>query len=70
MKPADLPIIKQVLESGAEDRVYDSLVLTGPVIIAVILLVGRSVVTIGLALLYVTVFVSYLAYRGIDRQGT
>lgn len=66
MNPAELPVIKQVLESGADDRVYDSLVLAGPVIITVILLVGRSVITIGLALLYIALFVSYLSYQGLN----
>jgi hypothetical protein len=60
----DLPIVKQVLESGADDRVYDSLVLAGPIVIAVILVAGRTVVTTGVALLYIACFVSYLLYRG------
>ncbi len=29
MNVTDLPIIRQVVESGADDRVYDALVLLG-----------------------------------------
>jgi len=66
----DIPVVKQVFESGADDRVYDSLVLAGPILIAVILLVGRSLITLGLALSYVALFVFYLAYKGIiDADG-
>lgn len=67
MNVTDLPIIRQVVESGADDRVYDALVLAGPLLIVGILLAGRNVVTAGLAGLYVALFVSYLAYRGVTR---
>jgi hypothetical protein len=65
MNVTDLPIIRQVVESGADDRVYDALVLVGPLVVVGILLLGRNAATVGLAALYVTLFVSYLAYRGV-----
>lgn len=64
MKLVELPVVKQVLETGADDRVYDSLVLAGPIVIAIILIGGRSVLTVGLSLLYVGVFAAYLLYNG------
>ncbi|MFB6229037.1 MAG: hypothetical protein ABEH88_10850 [Halobacteriales archaeon] len=46
---------------------YDSLVLGGPPVVVAILAAGRNAATIGLAVLYVGLFVSYLAYRGVGR---
>ncbi|QCS42438.1 hypothetical protein [Natrinema versiforme] len=65
MRINELPIVGELLESGAEDRIFDSLLLVGPLLILVIALVGRSVVTTGLAAAYVVFFVAYVLYRGI-----
>jgi hypothetical protein len=62
---SDLPVVRQVLDSGARDRVYDSLVLAGLPVIVVIVVAGRSALTTGLAALYLALFVSYLAYQGV-----
>jgi hypothetical protein len=67
MNATDLPIVRQVIDSGADDRVYDSLVLGGPLVVVAVLVAGRNTATIGLAVLYVGLFVSYLAYRGVGR---
>ncbi|MGQ3413303.1 hypothetical protein ACT4ML_13690 [Natrinema sp. LN54] len=65
MRINELPIVGELLESGAEDRIFDSLLLVGPLLILVIALVGRSVLTTGLAAAYVVFFVAYVLYRGI-----
>ncbi|MFC7156238.1 hypothetical protein ACFQPA_12375 [Halomarina halobia] len=67
----NFPVIKQVFESGADDRMYDSLVITGPVVVLIVAVVGRAVFTVGLAVLYLITFVSYLLYRAVyDRHVT
>ncbi|SEP95173.1 hypothetical protein [Natrinema salaciae] len=65
MKIGDIPVVGELLESGAEDRVFDSLLLVGPLLILFIAVVGRSVLTTGLAVTYVVFFVVYVLYRGI-----
>ncbi|WP_222918637.1 hypothetical protein [Natrinema sp. SYSU A 869] len=65
MRPSELPLVGQVFESGAEDRVFDSLLLVGPVIILLIVAVGRSLLTTSIAVGYVLFFVAYVLYRGV-----
>ncbi|RZH66644.1 hypothetical protein [Natrinema altunense] len=66
MKLSDLPIVEEVFESGANDRVFDSLLLIGPVLIVGIAIAGRSWLTIGIAIAYVLFFVAYVVYRGLS----
>jgi hypothetical protein len=65
MSWTDLPVVSAVSDAGAEDRVFDSLLLLGPLVIAVIAVLGRSVVTEVLAGVYIAVFVAYVAYHAI-----
>jgi len=67
MSLRDLPIVCTVYESGADDHVFDGLLLVGPFVVLSIAVLGRSVVTELLALAYVSVFVGYVLYRGFDR---
>ncbi|QSG11275.1 putative membrane protein [Halapricum desulfuricans] len=62
-----IPLIGQVLESGADDRVLDGLLLSGPIVIALIVLLGRNLLTEGIAVTYLLVFVGYVAYLGLQR---
>lgn len=64
MKPSDLPVVSVVFEAGAEDRVFDSLLLVGPLVIVLVAVLGRSLLTTGLAMGYIAVFVTYVLYRG------
>lgn len=66
MRLRDLPIISYVFEAGADDRVFDSLLLLGPFVIGVIVVHNRSLFTEALAIAYITVFVTYTLYRGIQ----
>ncbi|MDS0474960.1 hypothetical protein [Natrinema sp. 1APR25-10V2] len=65
MNLSDVPIVGDLLEAGAEDRVFDSLLLVGPLLIAVIAVVGRSPLTTAIASAYLLFFVSYVLYRGV-----
>ncbi|WP_323676276.1 hypothetical protein [Halorubellus sp. PRR65] len=66
MRPSKLPVIESVFEAGADDRVFDSLLLLGPLVIVLVVVLGRSVVTEVLALGYIAVFVTYALYRGLQ----
>ena len=69
MNLSDVPIVGDLLEAGAEDRVFDSLLLVGPLLIALVAVVGRSPLTIAIAAAYLLFFVAYVAYRGVrDRS--
>jgi len=60
----DVPVVGDLLEAGAEDRVFDVLLLGGPLLILVIAIVGRSPLTSGGAIIYLLSFSSYILYRG------
>jgi len=65
MKLDRIPLIGQVINSGADDRVFDALLLAGPLVVVVLALVGRNLVTEGLAAAYLAVFVGYVLYIGL-----
>lgn len=67
----DLPVLEQVSEWGADDTVFDALLLLGPVIIVGIRLVGlstghpRTILTEGIVLAYIAVLLGYILHRAI-----
>ena len=65
MMPRDLPVVSYVFEAGADDRIFDSLLLIGPLVIGLIVLLGRSFVTEAVAVVYIAVFVGYTLYRAV-----
>lgn len=65
MNIVDIPIVGDLLEAGAEDWVFDSLLLVGPLLIALIAVIGRSPITTGIAAAYLLFFVVYVLYRGV-----
>jgi hypothetical protein len=65
MMPRDLPVVSAVVEAGADDRIFDLLLLIGPLVIGLIVLLGRSFVTEAVAVVYIAVFVGYTLYRAI-----
>ena len=67
MKFGELPIVSYVYEAGADNRVFDSLLLLGPLVIGLVVILGRSLVTEILAVVYISVFVIYTMYQGIQR---
>ena len=60
MKISRLPFVSQVVESGADDRVFDGLLLAGPFIILIIAVAGRSLFTHLLAASYIAVFAVHI----------
>jgi uncharacterized membrane protein YraQ (UPF0718 family) len=36
MTPTDIPVLRQVLEAGSDDHVYDAFMICGPVLIALV----------------------------------
>lgn len=64
MNIGDLPVVSNVFEAGADDRVFDSLLLIGPLVIGLVIVLGRSLVTEALAVTYIGAFVAYVLYRG------
>lgn len=64
MKLGDLPVISTVFEAGADNRIFDSLLLLGPFVIILIIVLNRSLVTEALVVAYLGVFVTYVLYRG------
>ena len=70
MRLRDLPVVSNVVEAGADDRVFDSLLFAGPFIIGVIALLGRSLFTEGVAVAYLAAFVTYTLYRGVQEHLT
>jgi hypothetical protein len=66
MKSRDIPVVSAVFEAGADDRVFDSLLLTGPLVIGLIVVLGRSFVTEAVAIAYIAVFVGYALYQAVQ----
>jgi len=66
MRSRDIPVVSAVAEAGADDRIFDSLLLVGPLVIGMIVVLGRSPVTEAVAIAYIAAFVVYTLYRGVQ----
>ena len=66
MNVDDLPILGRVHQWGAEETVYDALLLCGPLVVLVIAVLGRTPVTVGLTGLYLASFVGYALSRAVS----
>ncbi len=64
MKLGELPFISYVFEAGADNRIFDSLLLFGPLVIGLVVILGRSFITESIAVAYIAVFVAYVLYQG------
>jgi len=63
--PSELPVVSAVFEAGADDRLFDSLLLLGPLVIGMAAVGGRSVLVEAIAIAYIGVFLGYTLYRGV-----
>ncbi len=63
MSIPEIPFVHQIRDWGPDDRIFDTLLLVGPLVIAVFVLVGRTSVTMGLAATYLVAFVTYVLYK-------
>lgn len=66
MRLREIPVIAHVIDAGADDRVFDALLLLGPVLIALIALVGRTTLTEAIAVAYLGTLIGYVLYRGTE----
>lgn len=63
----EFPIISSVIQAGADDRIFDGLLLVGPVVLGVIAVAGRSLLTETIAVAYIMLFVTYTLFRGLSK---
>ncbi|UPV76873.1 hypothetical protein M0R89_20615 (plasmid) [Halorussus limi] len=66
MNPDSVPVIGEILDAGPNDRAFDSLLLVGPLLIATVALLGRSIGTILLAMGYLAAFVGYTLSKALS----
>lgn len=63
----DLPVVGRLPDVGANDSIFDGLLLAGPAVILVVAVLGRSSVTVALAVGYLTVFVGHVLANALRR---
>ncbi len=63
MSPESLPLIGPVLRTGANDRLFDTLLLLGAPLLVVIALLGRQPITTLLAAGYVVLFLAHTVHN-------
>lgn len=63
MNPQSLPVVGTVFEMGADDLLFDSLLLAGPVLVLLIVLGGRQSGIVALACGYLLVFLAKIGYN-------
>ena len=68
MNPEELPVIGAVFRFGAQDRVLDSILILGPLIVVFFAVLGRSILTETVVALYVLSFVVYVPYLAVTRD--
>ena len=66
MNPRDLPVLSSIIEAGAQDPVFDGLLMLGPILIAVVAVLGRSLLTEAVVAAYIVAFVGYVLYQSVD----
>lgn len=64
-----VPFVRHVIAVGPDNRVFDGLLTSGPFIILLVIVFGRNVYTLGLALGYLLVFVIGVAVAAIHQRG-
>ncbi|MFB6077439.1 MAG: hypothetical protein ABEJ80_00495 [Halarchaeum sp.] len=67
MSPEDVPVVGALSEGGPDDRVFDALVLAGPVVVLALTTFGREAATTALAAAYLLAFLGYVCLRGVRR---
>lgn len=63
MRLEQIPFVGPLLAAGADDHVFDALLVMGPVVIVAIAILGRTPVSISLAALYIGWFVGYVGFK-------
>jgi hypothetical protein len=60
-----IPFVGPLLSAGADDSVFDALLLLGPIVIVAVTILGRTPTSILLALAYTGGFLGYTASKGL-----
>ncbi len=66
MRVRDVPFVGFILASGADDHVFDAFLLTGPLVVVTVSLVGRSALTTTLAVAYLVGLLGYTLAKGLE----
>ncbi|UPW00375.1 hypothetical protein M0R88_17950 [Halorussus gelatinilyticus] len=61
-----VPIVGEILAAGPNDRVFDSLLLAGPLLVVAIALLGRSMFTSLSVVGYLVAFVGYTLTKSLS----
>jgi hypothetical protein len=69
MNAADLPLVGLVVRTGADDRVYDTAMVVGVLLLAGIAALGRTMLTEALVVAYLVAFSGYICYNGLGGDG-
>lgn len=69
MKPRDVPLVDQIVESGADDHVYDTFMLMGPLVLVIVAVVGRTLLTEVVVGAHLLAFTTYVVYNAITTGG-
>lgn len=65
MNPESLPVVGTVFRIGSSDHVFDLFMVIGPILILLIVLLGRNNVTTALATGYVIAFPGYVLLKWV-----
>ena len=65
MTPTEWPLLRAVRNAGTDDPVFQGLLLAGPVVIVLIIMLGRSPISTVLAGSYLAVLVGNTLRNGI-----
>ncbi|MDY6776104.1 MAG: hypothetical protein SV253_08555 [Halobacteria archaeon] len=63
-----IPVLRTVYEMGADDRVFDSLILVAPVLVVVIGVLGRNSLTTALGVSYIGAFLVNLLRKALRKE--
>jgi hypothetical protein len=66
MTPTEWPLLSSVRNAGTDDQVFHALLLIGPVVIALIVLLGRSPITTAIAAGYLGALVANTLRNGLQ----
>lgn len=58
------PLVYSLSDAGPADRVFDVMLLGGPLVIVLLATVGRTPVTVAIVAMYLVAFLGYVLYKG------
>lgn len=70
MRVERLPLVRPIIEWGADDSVFDALLVSGPLLIILLSLLGRSPITVAIVVGYLGVFTAHVLYKWITKPAS